>query len=550
MIDLINMYIFGGRQKSANAPQVLLVLLLYAVVSTIYFTTLRNPFEFTVRIIMSVVLILTYIALERSWFKAETLAFLNPGVLITILTFGAVFFNGDFLILHYALGGAMVSHAYMKPRSLIRYIAYVSILQGLIIFIFGINILGANFTMAQNYVGFMTTLGLQLVIYSFCKSYTTASHAKADFLSNMSHELRTPLNAIIGMTSIAKSVKSFEEVQQSLDKVSDASTHLLGVINDVLDMSKIESGKFELTKSNFNLHATIERTMSVMSISLSEKRLSFSQSIDDEIPELLVGDDQRLAQVLTNLLANAVKFTPDEGSIKLSVRLIDKAPGHCMIQVDVSDTGIGISDEQQKALFTAFQQADINISRKYGGTGLGLSIAKNIVSMMEGKIWVKSKLGSGSVFSFTSKFELGLLKPEQETKEKIGMGGVLFHGKSILLAEDIEINSEIVKAFLEPIGINIVWAKDGIEALNLFTNCDGKFDAVLMDVQMPEMDGYEATRAIRKLNLPNAKTIPIIAMTANVFREDVEKCLASGMNGHVGKPIDVDEVMKVLKQHM
>ena len=550
MINLINLHIFGGRQKSANAPQVLLILLLYAVVSTIYFTTLRDPFEFRTRIVMSLILIATYILLERSRIKAEVLAFLSPGVLIAIFTFGSIIFNGDFLILHYALGGAMVSHAYLKPRSLMIYIAYISILHGLIIFVFGINILGPNFTMAQNYVGFMTTFGLQLVIYAFCRSYTTASHAKADFLSNMSHELRTPLNAIIGMTTIAKSAKSLEEVQQSLDKVSDASTHLLGVINDVLDMSKIESGKFELTKSNFCLQDTVLRIMSVMSISIAEKNLSYSQNIDKDIPELLFGDDQRLTQVLTNLLANAIKFTPNEGQIRLDARLIDKTPGYCVIQVDVADTGIGISEKQQKALFTAFQQADINISRKYGGTGLGLSIAKNIVSMMDGKIWVKSTLGSGSVFSFTCKFEIGARQPKVETDEKESMQDVSFEGKTILLAEDIEINSEIVIALLEPLGIEIVWAADGVEALRLFEEAGGKFDAVLMDVQMPEMDGYEATRNLRKTSFPNAKTIPIIAMTANVFREDVEKCLASGMNGHVGKPIDIDEVIKVLREWM
>ena len=550
MITLINLHIFGGRQKSANAPQVLLILLLYAFVSTIYFTTLRDPFEFRIRIVMSIILVTMYVIMERSRLKAEILAFFSPGVLISIFTFGAIFFNGDFLILHYALGGAMVSHAYMKPKSLIVYIFYVTILQGVIIFAFGINVLGPNFTMAQNYVGFVTTFGLQLVIYSFCRSYTTASHAKADFLSNMSHELRTPLNAIIGMTTIAKSAKSLEEVQQSLNKVSDASTHLLGVINDVLDMSKIDSGKFDLTKSDFCLKSTIERIMSVVSISISEKNLSFSQDIDEDIPELLYGDDQRLAQVLTNLLANAVKFTPEGGYVKLDAKLIYKTHNHCVIQVDVSDSGIGISEEQQKALFTAFQQADTNIARKYGGTGLGLSIAKSILNMMDGKIWVKSTLGLGSVFSFTCKLELRASQPKQDTSPDDVVDNVSFGGKTILLAEDIEINSEIVKALLEPLDICIVWAADGVEALKLFEEAGGNFDAVLMDVQMPEMDGYEATRRLRMSSFPNAKTIPIIAMTANVFREDVEKCLASGMNGHVGKPIDVDEVVRVLKEFM
>ena len=550
MINRINKYVFGNRQKSPNAPQVLLILFLYAVASTLYFSTFLYGFDFRARLVMTAVMLSSYIIMENSPLKAEILAFLSPSVLIGVFTFGAVFFNGDFLIFHYSLGGAMVSHAYLKPRSLAIYIFFVSLVQGVIIFVFGINMLGGNFTIAQNYVGFLTTVGLQLVIYSFCKSYSIASHAKSTFLSNMSHELRTPLNAIIGMTNLAKSAKTFEEALQNLGKISDASTHLLGVINHILDMSKIASGKFELTFGRFSIKTAIGRILNVMSIIIAEKKLEVSHSYDKDIPEILVGDDQRFAQVVTNLLANAVKFTPSGGYVSIETRLVEKTGEFCRVRVDISDTGIGISDEQLGTLFKAFQQADQNIVRKYGGTGLGLSIAKNIVEMMDGSIWAESTPGKGSVFSFTCKFMQASPETPEKTRSEAGVGIGALEGKRILIAEDIDINAEIIMALLEPFGAGLLWAKNGKEAVDLFVRENGNFDIVFMDVQMPEMDGYEATMCIRQLGLGNSKTVPIIAMTANVFKEDVERCLANGMNGHLGKPIDFDEVVRVLNEFL
>jgi len=501
-------------------------------------------------------MILSYTILERSSLKIEYLSFLSPFALITLITIGAVHFNGDFLVFTYTIGGAMISLTYMKPKGVAIYIAAIGIVQAFFIAVLGRNMLGASFTMEQNYVGFLTTLAIMLIIYVFCKSYTKASHAKGVFLSNMSHELRTPMNAIIGMTAIGKSANEITKVHETLNKIEDASTHLLGIINDVLDMSKIDSGKFDLSFEEFSFERMIQRVVNVVSFSVDEKEHSFTVNIDDKIPSVLIGDDQRLAQIITNLLGNAVKFTPTGGSIMLNSKLLTETDGFCNIQIEVIDSGIGISAEQQKNLFKAFQQAETSTSRKFGGTGLGLSITKSIVEMMGGKVWVESELGKGAKFAFEVKLERGSLKdaalmqelvPDGKVKEE---GQATYEGKCILLAEDVEINQEIVKALLEPTLISIICAQNGAEALQAFSESPESFDMIFMDLQMPEMDGLEATRRIRALDIPKAKTIPIIAMTANVFREDVEQCLKAGMNGHVGKPLDIEEVLRVIKKYI
>jgi signal transduction histidine kinase/DNA-binding response OmpR family regulator len=511
-----------------------------------------------------------------------------------------------------------------------------------------------------------------------------ASRAKGNFLANMSHEMRTPMNAIIGMTAIAKTSQDLERKDYCLRKIEDASTHLLGVINDILDMSKIEANKFDLSLDRFHFEKMLQKVVTVVNFRVGEKKLRFTLHIDRDIPPELVGDDQRIAQVVTNLLSNAVKFTPPEGAIHMEARFLGEEDGLCAIQISVIDTGIGITAEQQSKLFTSFQQAESGTSRKFGGTGLGLAISKRIVEMMGGSIWVDSEPGKGSTFGFTIKIarasgersrlldenvnwknirllavdddrdiltqldeitrglgltcdtaeggsealamierngpydiyfldwkmpsmdgmelsrrikadsrgkfvvtmistaewasiepearESGVTKfiskpifpsalvdcineclgmqdlsvPEDDQSDEIGR----FKGKHLLLAEDVEINQEIVISLLEPTQLEIDCAGNGAEALGLFREAPEKYDMIFMDVQMPEMDGYEATRRIRALDNPRAQEIPIVAMTANVFREDIEKCLAAGMNEHIGKPIDVKELLSALHKYL
>ena len=415
-----------------------------------------------------------------------------------------------------------------------------------------------------------------------------ASHAKSNFLSNMSHEMRTPMNAIIGMTSIGRTADTIERKDYSFDKIREASTHLLGVINDILDMSKIEADKFELSEVVLSFEKLVQNAVNVLSFRADERLQHISTIIDPNIPKMLVGDDQRLTQVVSNLLSNALKFSPAGGSIKIEARLLTCDDDNCTIQVDVEDNGIGITPEQQSRLFSAFEQAESSTTRKYGGTGLGLAICKRIISIMGGTIGVRSEVGVGSTFSFTVPLKISvsqerksgqvradgadkyLTKPlspsaiegsgsdcvnmninvETETDIIEEEPQTTFAGRHVLLAEDIEINREIVLALLEDTELIFDCAENGVEAVRLFSEAPDKYDLIFMDVQMPVMDGLDATRQIRALDYENAKNIPIIAMTANVFREDIEKCLEAGMNAHVGKPLDIDEVLDQLRRHI
>jgi len=379
-----------------------------------------------------------------------------------------------------------------------------------------------------------------------------ANRAKTIFLSNMSHEMRTPLNAIIGMTTVGKMSDEISRKDDAFNKIEGASKHLLGVINDILDMSKIEANKLELSLVNFNFAKMIIKVADIITPRIQEKKQEFHISIDKSIPDTLIGDDQRLSQVVANLLSNANKFTPNKGIIHLDARLVSEKEGMCRLIISVSDTGIGISNEQKIRLFETFEQADTRIARSFGGTGLGLSISKRIVEMMKGEICVDSEPGEGSTFVFNILLKRGDAEEEKLVNKKLDKDDYtdIFTGKNVLLAEDVEINQEIVIALLEPTQLVVECAPNGEAAVRMFSESPGKYDLIFMDIQMPEMDGYQATRAIRSMNIPEAKKIPIIAMTANVFREDVENCLAAGMNGHVKKPIDFKELIKLLRQYL
>jgi signal transduction histidine kinase/CheY-like chemotaxis protein len=615
-----------------------------------------------------------------------------------LITVGSVSFHGDFLLFTYTTGAAIISLTYMKPKGLAAYIIVISAIQAILLLLFDINLLGPSFTTIYNYLYFIVSVAINVLIYIFCKSYThmlsaltdarneayQASLAKGAFLSNMSHEIRTPMNAIIGMTAIGKAATDIDRAHHALQKIEDASTHLLGIINDVLDMSKIESGKFDLSLAGFNFHKMLHRVVDVISFRVDEKKQNFSLYIDEDIPLALVGDDQRLAQIITNLLGNAVKFTPIKGSVCLNARLLREEEGVYTLQIEVTDTGIGISPEQQTRLFQPFQQVNSDTSRLFGGTGLGLSICKRLVEMMGGTIWVESSLGQGATFAFTAQVkrsdspeliapareiswegvrilildedkhileyvkniverygahcdtmshgedvlkhvrlcpyaicfidwnisdadaleltrEIKHMYPDhdnlvivmlsaaeyrdiEESAKQAGIDGFVpkplfpsaivdtiseyirtgqeqtdepatsmavdYTGKHLLLAEDIDINREIIAALLEPTNLAIDFAENGAIAVRMFSETPEKYDIILMDVQMPEMDGYEATRRIRAMGIPEAKKIPIIAMTANVFREDIERCLEAGMNNHIGKPLDIETALEVINRYL
>ena len=517
-----------------------------------------------------------------------------------------------------------------------------------------------------------------------------ASRAKTDFLSNMSHEIRTPLNAIIGMISIGHASADAERKDYCLNKIQDASSHLLGVINDILDISKIEAKKFTLFYTEFNFEKMLNKVVNIINFRINEKNQTLSIKIDPNIPATIVSDEQRLSQVIANLLSNAVKFTGEKGSVKIDAQLLKEESNICTLQIEVTDTGIGINEEQKSRLFTSFEQAESSTSRKFGGTGLGLAISKNIVELMDGRIWVDSEIGKGSSFKFTILAKSGKQKFNKyentealkklraltvddmpdildyfaelaerfgficdtagsgaEALEMINKGGAYdiyfidwkmpgmdgielsrrikkddnhsiiimisaaewitvekeareagvdkflskplfpsaiteiisehldsscekaapkdwnaekaaeaagqndnFEGFKVLLAEDVEINREIVITLLEPTNLKIDCAENGVEAVKMFEEHPEEYDLIFMDLQMPEMDGITAAKTIRALDWPKAKNIPIIAMTANVFTDDVNNCIAAGMNGHIGKPFNIKTVIEILNKHL
>jgi len=377
-----------------------------------------------------------------------------------------------------------------------------------------------------------------------------ASRAKSDFLSRMSHEIRTPMNAIIGMTQIAKNSKDPAKVENCLDKIENSSHHLLGVINDILDISKIESGKLVLDITDFSLTSNLEFVLSMMLPRARERNIDIRLNIEKIDNDGLSADSLRLNQILINLLSNAIKFSPEGSEILLNAKELKSEAGFSTYEFKVTDHGIGISEEQAARLFTPFEQADVSTTRNYGGTGLGLAICKNLAKMMGGGISLQSREGEGSAFSFTIRCA-SRKNIEKEAEQQDDEVVYDFTGKRCLVVDDIEINREIILELLSHTGMEFDTAYNGANAFEKFRSSpEGYFDIILMDMQMPVMDGCMAAAEIRRLDRADASTVPIIAMTANVLHEDVVKAVEAGMNAHLGKPIELAEMFKVLREYL
>ncbi len=381
------------------------------------------------------------------------------------------------------------------------------------------------------------------------KAAWEASRAKGDFLSRMSHEIRTPLNAIMGMAQIARrsALSESPKTVSCLDTMLAASAHLLEILNAVLDISKIEAGKFTLANEAFSMSTALRDVVTIIVQRCDEKGVAFSDNLH-EIPDThVLGDPLRLKQVLINLLGNAVKFTPAEGEVKLLVEMPEDSPEAATFNFAIHDTGIGLTKEQQAKLFTPFEQADSSIASRFGGTGLGLAISQNLINKMGGEIHVQSAPDEGSTFTFAltlPKTQETPAQPREIAPEKLDLSG-----KRILLVEDIAINRMIAIELLQETNVAIDESEDGEEAVRAFEEApQGYYDLIFMDIQMPRMDGYEAARRIRASKHEDARAIPIIAMTANAYREDIDRAIAAGMDGHLSKPVDIDEVKRLLAE--
>ena len=378
-----------------------------------------------------------------------------------------------------------------------------------------------------------------------------ANRAKTTFLNNMSHDIRTPMNAIIGFTNIAMKHEPEPEVRGCLEKIRESSDHLLTLINDVLDISRIESGKIKFAPIGVDIVEVADTVLSIMYGFLSNRNITFHTHLAIPETRYVLADAVRIREVLVNILGNAVKFTGDGGSITFTS---DYLPGaddrHMIVRYRVTDTGVGMTKEFVKHIFDEFSQEESSARTYYKGSGLGMAISKRYVDLMDGNISVESEKGKGS--TFTVELPLELTEADKVQKQASPGDSTDLAGVKILMAEDNDLNAEIAMVQLEELGIHITRASDGKEALKIFaSNQPGTFDIIFMDIMMPKMNGYEATKAIRALqNRPDARTIPIIAMTANAFAEDVQASLDAGMNDHLSKPIVIDEVVKTIARNL
>ena len=375
----------------------------------------------------------------------------------------------------------------------------------------------------------------------------SANAAKSTFLNNMSHDIRTPMNAIIGFTNIAVKHNPPPEIKSCLDKISESSEHLLALINDVLDISRIESGKIKYTPTPVDIAEVTDSVLTIMYGYLSNRSITFRTELEEPKMRYVLTDAVRVREILVNILGNAVKFTNDGGTVTYSVSYHPaKDDRYINVRYRIADTGIGMEEEFVDRIFDEFSQEEHGARTQYKGTGLGMAITKRYIDLMGGTISVESRKGAGS--TFTVELPMEIAEACEVKKKDYSVGNTDLTGLKILLAEDNDLNAEIAIVQLEELGMQITRAADGEEAVRFFAeNPEGTFDLIFMDVMMPKMNGYEATKAIRCLpNRPDAVMIPIIAMTANAFAEDVQASLDAGMNGHLSKPIVMDEVVKTI----
>jgi signal transduction histidine kinase/CheY-like chemotaxis protein len=385
------------------------------------------------------------------------------------------------------------------------------------------------------------------IMHRRAEEFNKVSRVKSDFLSRMSHEMRTPMNAITGLLRMASESKDIPTIHRYIANISISSNFLLSLINDILDISKIEAGKMSLEKTTIRLPVLIDTIRRMLKPQAMDKKIHLEFSLEEGLPDTIIADGVRLTQIIMNLIGNALKFTPEGGRIRLEVlSLGTDTPHH--LEFRVTDNGIGIAPEYIDKLFDPFEQGAGSTTRKFGGTGLGLAISRRFVEMMGGHIHVRSVEGEGSTFIFDIYAEAPASELEASIEPSNAGNVIDLTGKRLLIVEDNDINQIIAESMFTSMGAEVVLAGNGQEGIDAFLAEPEGFDIIFMDLLMPVMDGIEAAKQIRKSGVPAAKTIPIIAMTANVFADDIERTRTAGMNAHLGKPFEIKNVIAAIKE--
>ncbi|MCL1809935.1 MAG: ATP-binding protein [Clostridiales bacterium] len=570
MIPFIRKFVFADSGKNTAAPHIFLILCAYAAITTTYSGVLFDAATSTVRFILDFIIIAIFVVMERLPVSNTVTAFLSPTLIAVVLVFGAILEDGDGLLFIYISCVALISLSYFSSKGLAAYIVAEGFALVVILFALHINLLGDNFTMLYNTISFIACLGLNALAYSFCifcvkmlnalteakNEASLAAQAKGNFLANMSHEIRTPLNAIIGFTEAELRRDLSEEDFENLHKIHSSSNLLLGIINDILDMSKIESGKFDLAPAEYVFADMIYDTVALNMVRIESKPVKLTVSVDENIPSRIVGDELRVKQILNNLLSNAIKYTT-AGSIELHVSGCPAGNG-VRLFFSVADTGIGIRESDLKMLFSKYYQVGGERNRGIEGTGLGLSICKGLTEMMGGKISAQSEYGTGSTFtaeiwqeasgsskigSVAAALENFTYSPEHHDAAVDYMQ--MPHAK-VLVVDDVDMNLEVAVCCLEPYGMHVDCTDNGADAVRRVKSGEPRYDLILMDHMMPEMDGIEAVHTIREIGTEYALSVPIVALTANALSGNDKMFADNGFQGFLAKPIDLLKLDAVL----
>ena len=545
MISFIERFIFAGAHKNSNAPYIFLAKLTFILGSTFYYALQFDAHYIVVRSVLHIAILVAFVLLERSALKTETLAYLSPIVMITLLHVAILYVRGDFLMFTFAFAGALFSLSYMNPRGLGIYIGVTAVQHGLLIIIPTINVMGARFETGHLYVSFAITLGMNITLYIFCKSYTLAQQAKEVFMSNMSHEIRTPITAVLGISEIGlRDANMPAEAKKYFTRIFNSSELLLGLVNDLLDFSKMENDQVTLVVRPYDVAEMIGHVYQPGFAYLKGSEIAFDLLVDAQVPCRLEGDALRIEQILINVLSNAFKYT-EEGAVTLSVAARPDKDGQVIMQFTIRDTGLGMTEAQVNSIYNAYARFHEHSKTNVYGTGLGMSIVSNLLKAMNGTVDIQSTVGEGTTVTIRIAQKIADPTPlceetirrlrqfEASTDEqKLHPPATAMTNGRVLVVDDIEENLFVIEGLLRFYALQIETCQSGEEAITKIKQGQ-TYDLIFLDQMMPNLNGTQTMRHLRELGYHR----PIIILTANALAGMEEKYLKKGFDGYLSKPI-------------